>query len=90
LKSEFPGARDVLCRACAYRVTEAEKRAAIVLAEETARLQPEGFSADEISDHPHVAKAIRRVKHLKAVQKRIETETIEATWTAFSSQLLRD
>jgi hypothetical protein len=81
-KAEFPGAalKSALLRACRLRLEQAEEQAAIVLQQETKRLRPEGFSADQIADTLLVKRASSRVRQLQGIEKRILTEPIEATW----------
>jgi hypothetical protein len=87
-KGEFPNAKAVLVRACQARLKQAMDRAGIVLAQETERLRPEGFTADQIADSPQVRRTAGRVRNLNAILSRIETEEIEIVWKTFAKQLL--
>jgi hypothetical protein len=88
-KAEFPDARDVLLRAVEHRLVQAKQHAATVLVEEMARMKPEGFDEETIRDSTRCKRANGRVSHLETVKRRIETETIEATWRQLASQLLK-
>jgi hypothetical protein len=87
-RSEFPNAKVVLLAACRVRQEEAKERHSEVLAAETARLSPEGFSADQIADTLLVRRASGRVKWLQGVEKRVLSEPIEDTWK-FARDLLQ-
>jgi hypothetical protein len=87
-KSEFPDAKKILLRASELRLAQAKEQAGIVLAEERARLSPEGFSDSEIRNSTRSKRATGRVKHLEVIQRRIETEPIEAVWKLFAPRLL--
>jgi hypothetical protein len=86
-RREFPDCKSTLLAATRARRKEAEARHREVLAAETARLSPEGFSADQIADTELSRRASSRVKQLEGIEKRILAEPIEATWK-FARDLL--
>jgi hypothetical protein len=88
-RSEFPNCKDVLLAACRVRQEEATERHRSVLAEETARLAPEGFSMDQIHDSLLVSRASSRVRQLHGIEKRILAEPIDTTWKTFARELLQ-
>jgi hypothetical protein len=88
-KSEFPNAKDLLRQVCELRLAQAKEQARVVLAEERARLSPEGFSESEIANSTRAKRATARVKHLEIVRRRIGNEPIESTWKIFAGQLLQ-
>jgi hypothetical protein len=89
-KGEFPNAKAVLLRACQVRLKQAMDRAGIVLTQETERLRPEGFTADQIADSPQVRRTAGKVRGLNAILSRIQAEPIEVVWKTFAKQLSAD
>jgi hypothetical protein len=87
-KAEFPDAKKVLLRVSELRLAQARERAGVVLAEERARLVPEGFSEDEVRNSTRAKRASGRVRNFETIQRRVENEPIEATWKIFAPQLL--
>jgi hypothetical protein len=88
-RSEFPNAKAVLLAACRARQEEAKERHREVLAAETARLAPEGFSADQIADRLLVRRASGNVKQFEGIEKRILNEPIEDIWPKFARDILQ-
>jgi hypothetical protein len=87
-KAEFPDAKKVLLRVSELRLAQAREEACVVLAEERARLIPEGFSEQEVRGSALSKRATGRVRTLETIQRRIANEPLESTWKIFAPQLL--
>jgi len=80
----------VLLAVVKLRLGQAEEQARIVLEQETKRLAPEDFSAAEIEGSTRVKRANGRVSNWQTIQKRVETEPLEATWKIFTPRVLSE
>jgi uncharacterized membrane protein YgaE (UPF0421/DUF939 family) len=89
-KGEFANAKAVLLHACQYRLAEEREKLSEALERERAHLETYGAAKGyDANESQPVRRQASRVSWLEKIEKRIESEPVEQTWTHFAREFLK-